>query len=119
MDKITNNEERTLKGKFLGQAGDQVYLVWQGYEESLKKYPYHFIHFKSRYKEDYIKGTVQKDFFANKFSEPLLCKIDTITYEFPHPYTYAYLREMNLTEINHNSESCKEQFSSMIQTYLI
>jgi hypothetical protein len=33
---------------------------------------------------------LQKQFFSNKFSEPLICKIERITYEFPNDLTYAY-----------------------------
>jgi len=42
-------------------------------------------------------GEVQNDFLTNHFKEPLLCKIETILYEFPSALTLAYLKknEMN------------------------
>lgn len=83
------------KGKFIGQAGDEVYLIWQGYEHSIKQFPYHLIPFESRY-ADYEKGTVQKHFFNNRFIEPLLCKIERITYEFPSSLTYAYYKRNHM-----------------------
>ena len=33
--KIDNSNEKQFRGKFIAQTGDEVYLIWQGYEHSI------------------------------------------------------------------------------------
>lgn len=46
-----NEIKEDQKGNFLGQVGDFCYFIWQGYEYSVSKYPYHYIMFESKLKE--------------------------------------------------------------------
>jgi len=58
------------KGQFLGQVGDECYLLWQGYEESVKRHPYHFLCFENRFQTPL---TVIDEFLQSKFKEAVKC----------------------------------------------
>ena len=90
-----------MKGKFIGQVGDFCYLIWQGYEQSVKQYQYYYMLFESKFKDVCdIWSEVSDDFLSNNFKEPILCQIESIVYEFPSALTIAYLKkqDMNVEE---------------------
>jgi hypothetical protein len=97
---------------YMPQLNDEVYFIFQGYEEAVGYYPYHFITCEEERNKpinDYLKIFYDVDLtLADALThQPIKCRITGLDYQLPSATTY---------EMNQKLETGNDEFN--IQTFL-